>query len=108
MKPPRNCTRQIALDRNRSERISARMMSRRYAGDALCHLYFAVQVDDRAWEYLTPACQYDTLYPHRHPRDMLSEHDELCPASLFDVCPGCARWARHNRHSILIRGLVPL
>jgi hypothetical protein len=82
------------------------LVIRRYAGDAQPHLYWADQIDNPAYEYLLPVA-HEWPYPARHPRDMLSHWDEPAPGALCDDCPTCVRWSARNRHSILIRGLVP-
>jgi hypothetical protein len=78
-----------------------------YAGDGQRHHYLADDVNNLGGRgaYAIPVCQDGQFSPWRHDPERISAHD-LPEPGYIDGCPGCAVWARRNRHTALLRGEV--
>jgi hypothetical protein len=85
-----------------AQTITPTVVVRFYSGDGQAHRYRAEHVDT-AGLYVTAVCQEDRFYPERHDPEMVSR-DDLPEPGPTEGCPGCAVWARRNRHTERVCG----
>lgn len=86
--------------------MTVRISIRRYEGDQSQHMYRTGQLDEEPLpRRVEPVCS-PWSYPILHLVDKVGHDDLPDLGGMVDGCPGCGVWARQNRHTVVVRGLV--
>jgi hypothetical protein len=71
-------------------------VTREYRMDMQLHLYWRAHIADPRFQYLTPLCEENSVYPERHSRDMVGI-EQPTGNGFCDRCSSCDVASRRER-----------